>query len=35
MHHDNLHTALPPAASSDAALDARRATRRKRFTLFV
>ncbi|KVG65342.1 efflux RND transporter periplasmic adaptor subunit [Burkholderia pseudomultivorans] len=35
MHHDNLHTALPPAASSDAALDARRATRRKRFTLFL
>ncbi|KWF25026.1 efflux RND transporter periplasmic adaptor subunit [Burkholderia pseudomultivorans] len=34
MHHDNLHTAVPPAASSDAALDARRATRRKRFTLF-
>ncbi|KWF03332.1 efflux RND transporter periplasmic adaptor subunit [Burkholderia pseudomultivorans] len=35
MHHDNLHTALPPAASSDAALDARRATRRKRFTLLL
>lgn len=34
MHHDNLHTAVPPAAKNDPALDARRATRRKRFTLF-
>ncbi|MGN7983251.1 HlyD family secretion protein [Burkholderia sp. 22313] len=34
MHHDNLHTAAQPAALSDPALDARRATRRKRFTLF-
>ncbi|WP_175856400.1 efflux RND transporter periplasmic adaptor subunit [Burkholderia anthina] len=34
MHHDNLHTAVPPAALNDPALDARRATRRKRFTLF-
>ncbi|CAN0640178.1 HlyD family efflux transporter periplasmic adaptor subunit [Burkholderia cepacia] len=34
MHHDNLHTAAPPAAQTDPALDARRATRRKRFTVF-
>jgi len=34
MHHDNLHTAAQPAALSDPALAARRATRRKRFTLF-
>ncbi|WP_175689927.1 HlyD family efflux transporter periplasmic adaptor subunit [Burkholderia anthina] len=34
MHHDNLHTAVPPAALNDPALDARRATRRKRFALF-
>ncbi|KWA21116.1 hemolysin secretion protein D [Burkholderia territorii] len=34
MHHDNLHTAAQPAALGDPALDARRATRRKRFTLF-
>ncbi|MCA8201326.1 efflux RND transporter periplasmic adaptor subunit [Burkholderia sp. AU33545] len=34
MHHDNLHTAALPAALNDPALDARRATRRKRFTLF-
>ncbi|AOJ29329.1 HlyD family efflux transporter periplasmic adaptor subunit [Burkholderia seminalis] len=34
MHHDNLHTAAPPAAPTDPALDARRATRRKRFTVF-
>ncbi|MBR8333631.1 efflux RND transporter periplasmic adaptor subunit [Burkholderia ambifaria] len=34
MHHDNLHTAAQPAALNDPALDARRATRRKRFTLF-
>ncbi|WP_126225964.1 efflux RND transporter periplasmic adaptor subunit [Burkholderia ambifaria] len=33
MHHDNLHTAAQPAALNDPALDARRATRRKRFTL--
>ncbi|WP_175804461.1 efflux RND transporter periplasmic adaptor subunit [Burkholderia ambifaria] len=34
MHHDNLHTAAQPAALNDPALDARRATRRKRFTWF-
>lgn len=34
MHHDDLHTAAQPAALNDPALDARRATRRKRFTLF-
>ncbi|WP_175734629.1 efflux RND transporter periplasmic adaptor subunit [Burkholderia ambifaria] len=34
MHHDNLHTAAQPAALNDPALDARRAIRRKRFTLF-
>ncbi|WP_175954604.1 efflux RND transporter periplasmic adaptor subunit [Burkholderia sp. BCC0405] len=34
MHHDNLHTAAPPAALNDPALDARRATRRKRFIAF-
>ncbi|KVG33605.1 efflux RND transporter periplasmic adaptor subunit [Burkholderia diffusa] len=34
MHHDNLHTAAQPAALNDPALDARRTTRRKRFTLF-
>lgn len=34
MHHDNLHSAAPPAALNDPALDARRATRRKRFTVF-
>ncbi|RQT29651.1 HlyD family secretion protein [Burkholderia cepacia] len=34
MHHDNLHTAAPPAALNDPALDARRATRRKRFIVF-
>ncbi|MDN7851855.1 HlyD family secretion protein [Burkholderia seminalis] len=34
MHHDNLHTAAPPAEPTDPALDARRATRRKRFTVF-
>ncbi|RQR30322.1 HlyD family efflux transporter periplasmic adaptor subunit [Burkholderia sp. Bp9143] len=34
MHHDNLHTAAQPAALDDPALDARRATRRKRFMLF-
>lgn len=34
MHHDNLHTAAQPAALNDPALDARRATRRKRFMLF-
>jgi len=34
MHHDNLYTAAQPAALNDPALDARRATRRKRFTLF-
>ncbi|KVQ39096.1 hemolysin secretion protein D [Burkholderia territorii] len=34
MHHDNLHTAAQPAALGDPALDARRATRRKRFALF-
>ncbi|KVF68275.1 hemolysin secretion protein D [Burkholderia sp. FL-7-2-10-S1-D7] len=34
MHHDNLHNAAQPAALNDPALDARRATRRKRFTLF-
>ncbi|WP_423393756.1 HlyD family efflux transporter periplasmic adaptor subunit [Burkholderia sp. LMG 21824] len=34
MHHDNLHTAAPPAALNDPALDARRATRRKRFAVF-
>ncbi|KVX18055.1 hemolysin secretion protein D [Burkholderia ubonensis] len=34
MHHDNLHTAAQPAALNDPALDARRATRRKRFTVF-
>ncbi|MPV67561.1 efflux RND transporter periplasmic adaptor subunit [Burkholderia sp. BE17] len=34
MHHDNLHTAAPPAALNAPALDARRATRRKRFTVF-
>ncbi|WP_322075996.1 HlyD family secretion protein [Burkholderia cepacia] len=34
MHHDNLHTAVPPAALNDPALDARRATRRKRFIVF-
>ncbi|KVL27735.1 HlyD family secretion protein [Burkholderia sp. MSMB1835] len=35
MHHDNLHTAAPPAAlDDDPALDARRATRRKRFLVF-
>lgn len=34
MHHDNLHTAAQPAALNDPVLDARRATRRKRFTLF-
>ncbi|MDI9653748.1 hypothetical protein QM306_35935, partial [Burkholderia cenocepacia] len=26
MHHDNLHSAAPPAALNDPALDARRAT---------
>ncbi|MDN7858470.1 efflux RND transporter periplasmic adaptor subunit [Burkholderia cepacia] len=34
MHHDNLHTAAPPAALNDPALDARRAARRKRFIVF-
>ncbi|HIH2747727.1 efflux RND transporter periplasmic adaptor subunit [Burkholderia aenigmatica] len=34
MHHDNLHTAAPPAALNDPALDARRATRRQRFIVF-
>ncbi|RQR41734.1 MULTISPECIES: efflux RND transporter periplasmic adaptor subunit [unclassified Burkholderia] len=34
MHHDNLHTAAQPATLNDPALDARRATRRKRFMLF-
>ncbi|WP_175830505.1 efflux RND transporter periplasmic adaptor subunit [Burkholderia cepacia] len=34
MHHDNLHTVAPPAALNDPALDARRATRRKRFIVF-
>ncbi|QTO45168.1 HlyD family efflux transporter periplasmic adaptor subunit [Burkholderia latens] len=34
MHHDNLHTAAQPAALTDPALDARRATRRKRFMVF-
>ncbi|MGS0894609.1 HlyD family secretion protein [Burkholderia stagnalis] len=34
MHHDNLHTAARPASLNDAAQDARRATRRKRFVLF-
>ncbi|MCW3605509.1 HlyD family secretion protein [Burkholderia cenocepacia] len=34
MHHDNLHSAAPPAALNDPALDAHRATRRKRFTVF-
>ncbi|MEY1591186.1 efflux RND transporter periplasmic adaptor subunit [Burkholderia sp. Bmkn7] len=34
MHHDNLHTAAPPAALNDPALDARRATRRKRFIVY-
>ncbi|ABB10676.1 efflux RND transporter periplasmic adaptor subunit [Burkholderia lata] len=34
MHHDNLHTAAPPAALNDPALDARRTTRRKRFIVF-
>ncbi|WP_272546219.1 efflux RND transporter periplasmic adaptor subunit [Burkholderia cepacia] len=34
MHHDNLHTAAPPAALNDPALDVRRATRRKRFIVF-
>ncbi len=34
MHHDNLHTAAQPAALNDPARDARRATRRKRFTVF-
>ncbi|KVN99315.1 hemolysin secretion protein D [Burkholderia ubonensis] len=34
MHHDNLHTAAQPAALNDPALDVRRATRRKRFTVF-
>ncbi|KVV29042.1 hemolysin secretion protein D [Burkholderia cepacia] len=34
MHHDNLHTAAPPAALNDPALGARRATRRKRFIVF-
>ncbi|KUZ83032.1 hemolysin secretion protein D [Burkholderia ubonensis] len=34
MHHDNLHTAPMPASQADAALDARRATRRKRFLVF-
>ncbi|MCA8212394.1 efflux RND transporter periplasmic adaptor subunit [Burkholderia cepacia] len=34
MHHDNLHTAAPPAALNDPALDAHRATRRKRFIVF-
>ncbi|RQT57510.1 HlyD family secretion protein [Burkholderia cepacia] len=34
MYHDNLHTAAPPAALNDPALDARRATRRKRFIVF-
>ncbi|KWC89504.1 efflux RND transporter periplasmic adaptor subunit [Burkholderia cepacia] len=34
MHHDNLHTAAPPAALNDPAPDARRATRRKRFIVF-
>lgn len=34
MHHDNLHTAAQPAALNDLALDARRATRRKRFIVF-
>ncbi|KUZ65565.1 hemolysin secretion protein D [Burkholderia ubonensis] len=34
MHHDNLHTAPMPALQADAALDARRATRRKRFLVF-
>ncbi|KVK91677.1 efflux RND transporter periplasmic adaptor subunit [Burkholderia cepacia] len=34
MHHDNLHTAAPPAALNDPALDTRRATRRKRFIVF-
>ncbi|OXI82596.1 hemolysin secretion protein D [Burkholderia sp. AU33423] len=34
MHHDNLHTAAPPAALNDPALDVRRATRRKRFIAF-
>ncbi|CAM2185653.1 multidrug efflux pump membrane fusion protein EmrA [Burkholderia latens] len=34
MHHDNLHTAAQPAAPTDPALDAHRATRRKRFMVF-
>ncbi|KVC85939.1 hemolysin secretion protein D [Burkholderia ubonensis] len=34
MHHDNLHTTAQPAALNGTALDARRATRRKRFTVF-
>ncbi|KVM46614.1 hemolysin secretion protein D [Burkholderia ubonensis] len=34
MHHDNLHTAPMPASPADAALDARRATRRRRFLVF-
>ncbi|KWO36483.1 hemolysin secretion protein D [Burkholderia sp. MSMB1459WGS] len=35
MHHDNLHTAAPPAAlDGDPTLDTRRATRRKRFMVF-
>ncbi|RQR65148.1 HlyD family efflux transporter periplasmic adaptor subunit [Burkholderia sp. Bp9126] len=34
MHHDNLHTAAQPAALNDPALDARHATRRKRFIVF-
>ncbi|KVR76958.1 efflux RND transporter periplasmic adaptor subunit [Burkholderia ubonensis] len=34
MHHDNLHTAPMPALPADAALDARRATRRRRFLVF-
>ncbi|KVU64987.1 efflux RND transporter periplasmic adaptor subunit [Burkholderia ubonensis] len=34
MHHDNLHTAPMPASQADAALDARRATRRRRFLVF-
>ena len=34
MHHDNLHTAAQPAALTDPSLDARRATRRRRFTVF-
>ncbi|KVD06500.1 efflux RND transporter periplasmic adaptor subunit [Burkholderia ubonensis] len=34
MHHDNLHTAPMPASQADAVLDARRATRRRRFLVF-